>query len=637
MPDIRNIAILADIDAGKTTLAEQLLFACGEIRSPGRVDDGSAHTDSLPVERERGISVASFTVSVYYKGIKINIADTPGHIDFFAETERAIMAVDAAILIVSSVEGLQARTIYLWSILQRRKIPVVVFINKTDRVGSNFMSVLNDLKNTLSQDFVIFNTPVGEGTKSVRIADTVPSDSLDKIAETDDLLLDRYLAGQADLNEFYVKAVQLFRSCMIYPVICGAALYSMGITELLDIIAEFFPSPSIRDTGLSGFVYKVEHDKKMGRAAYIRLFSGELRSRMPVEIRDNVYKISQIKSLSGKSDCGYVGSGDIAAIYGLNGIKTGDFLGNSPFSDIYSMMPLLKVRVLPDDESYYPRLADAVNELCVEDPLLNVEWYSGVRELNISIAGKIQIEILRSIMLSRFGIPVSFSRPSVIYKETPAKSSVGFDAYTMPKPCWAILKFLIEPMPAGYGFSFSSEVPNDKLFYRYQEHVRRALPDALKQGLYGWEVTDLRITLVDGEHHIVHTHPLDFYVCTPMALRNGFVDSGMRLLEPFVTFNINAPKECESRILEDVSDMRGSCGEISRYNNFVYISGEAPFSEINEYPLRLSMLSKGKASINSSFIDYRPCPEETKVSVPYRGVDPLDRAKYILSVRGAIK
>jgi len=275
--------------------------------------------------------------------------------------------------------------------------------------------------------------------------------------------------------------------------------------------------------------------------------------------------------------------------------------------------------------------------LSAEDPLLCAQWNKAERELCVHIMGTIQLEILQSMILERYNIRISFGKPSVIYKETITKPAMGHVDYTMPKPCWAIMDFELTPAPKGSGVHFESAVRDDQIFYRYQSQVRQAIPDALRQGMFGWEVTDLNIRLVAGNHHTVHTHPLDFIVATPMGIMDGLRKAEPILLEPMLSVSVSVPEELGNRIIRDFMQMRGEYDTpVIRDGRFL-LEGLLPAATSLEYPVELAAFSSGRGMISMHVSGYRPCPPELGATANRRGVNPLDKAKFILWIRGALE
>lgn len=626
MENIRNVGIFAHVDAGKTTVTEYMLYLSGETHAVGGVDSGTAATDFLGIERRRGISVRAAGVSFLWGDCRINLTDTPGHVDFISEVERSMQIIDGAVLVLSAVEGIEAQTEVIWNALKKAGIPTVFFVNKTDRAGADAEAV----EAAITAEF---------GARLFHPCD--PRDDL-ILASGDEALLDRLLSGDPPTREETDRALAgAVSSGLAFPALRGSALKGEGIDALLDAIKFYLPAPKLSE-GLSAVVAGIGHDRVMGKTALVRMYGGSLSNRDGVTIPSTgeLQKISQVRRRGAKrySDIGSVSGGDIAQLCGLPGLKIGDIIGEKPPIPPVSLSePLLRVKVVPERDGEYTPLVQALSELSDEDPKLNMQWESETRELFISILGRIQLESISALLDERFALHPSFGPPSVIYKETPSKTGEGFDSYTMPKPCWAVLRFLIEPLPRGSGLEYSSVVENNKIFYRYQHQVEQALPGALRQGNYGWEVTDLRVTLIDGGHHTIHTHPLDFVTCTPMAILDGLRNTGTTLLEPMQRVRITVREDLGGRVIRDILDMRGEFDSPVIKKGSFTLEGLLPVSTSMDYPAEIGIMSGGRGLMSASFAGYRPCPVELGATTPYRGICPLDRAKYILKIRGAIQ
>ncbi|WP_255315284.1 GTP-binding protein [Paenibacillus barengoltzii] len=642
-----NVGIFAHVDAGKTTTTEHILYTSGRIRTPGRVDDGTALTDSLEVERQRGISVRAAMTNFTWKGTQVNLIDTPGHVDFLSEVERSLRVMDCAVLVISAVEGVQAQTEMIWNALLKLRIPTILFVNKMDRVGADPDAVLAQARKYLSPDIVPVQHPLGMWQDYQGAADlwsaggeaaaadagsleaftAARSGLIEALAERDEALLGAYLSGEDVAEERWERcAEEQARSARIYPLLYGAATKGMGIAELLDAMVRYFP-PAEGDPEAppSGVVFKIERDKTMGRMAYVRLYEGSLRNR------DTVYnytqnlseKVTQIRKIDGtrSEDIGLLRAGDIAAVCGLSHVRIGDVLGRPDAvpAEAKLAVPLLTVQAHPANEAEYRAVAEALQELSDEDPLLDVQWLQEERELHVKVMGPIQLEVLSSVMESRYALKVTFGKPSVIYKETPKQAGEGFIAYTMPKPCWAILRFQIEPGPRGSGLVYEARVRDEDLLPQYQNEVARRVPEALQQGLYGWEVTDLKVTLVYGQHHVWHTHPLDFAVATPMGIMNGLANTGTQLLEPILHVRIVVPEENAGRVMNDLVQMRGRFEPPQLQGERVLIEGHVPLSTSLDYPIELSSYTKGRSTFASSFAGYEPCPPDVHAERVRRG------------------
>jgi len=648
---IINIGVLAHVDAGKTTLTESFLFQSGVTKNMGNVDKGTAQTDFLAIEKERGISVRSAASTFFWKDVQINLIDTPGHIDFSAEVERTLGVLDTAILVVSAVEGVQAHTENIWLALKEHKIPTLIFINKIDRLEADTERVLEEIRTELTEDIVVLQESENEGEgEKVKTIDCwnrnkIQEQTIESIANTDDAILEKYLNEDTvtflELDKALKIAIHRFQ---LLPVLMGIAKNGSGIKDLLDAVVNYMPQAkgSIENT-FSALVFRVDHDEKLGKVAGLRIFDGQISNRDLIvnATQKTEEKVSLIKRYqAGKlEDCSTVSAGDIAAICGLAETQVGDVLGsgNGVPEQVKLNSPLLTVKVSAQNEKDYPALAEALRILSVEDPALQFEWLREDKELHIRIMGWIQIQVLEEILETRFKIKAKFDDPSVIYKESPKKSAEGFARYWMPKPCWAIIKLKIEPGEAESGLVYESLVGVNDVKQKYQKEVERTISRALKQGPKGWEVTDLKITFIAGEDHEVHSRPGDFSIATPMAIMDGLVNSGTKFLEPYLWYSIKAPDDLLGAITSDIIQMRGSFESPKIEDGKFFLEGLVPVASSMDFPVRLSSRSGGKAKIKTRFHSYKECTDEQGVIRPYKGISPLDEAKYILKARKAIQ
>jgi len=648
---IRNIAIMAHADAGKTTITEQFLYLSGQTRQPGNVDKGTAQTDFLPVEKERGISVSSSHTSFQWQDTRINLIDTPGHVDFSADVERIMRIPDGVILVISAVEGVQAHTETLWRALRERQIPVIFFINKIDRVGADTAAVILAIQKELEIKPLPLQEVGGEGENEVTLRnvwnpDFMSNKLVEQVVESNERLLNSYLEGIEPLfQEVDSQLIRQIQSCDIYPLLFGSAKMGLGVEELLNTIVGYFP-----DAGgdpqkpLSALVYAIGHDKVMGKITYVRLYNGQINNREVIfnETQGTEEKVTQVRrNFPGKfEDIGTVEAGDLAGICGLKSAGIGDWLGVTDAeipAGVKLRTPLIIVQVKAVNNKDYPALAAAMQELSAEDPALEFEWLREESELQVKIMGWIQMEVLERILADRFGIEAKLENPTVIYKETPSLTGEGFVRYWMPKPCWAIMKFRIESGERGSGVVYQSLVPVNNMQQKYQNEVERTIAAALKQGIKGWEVTDIRISLIEGEDHPMHSRPGDFVIATPMGIMDGLVNTGTTLLEPMVRYKIEAPEDLLGIIAGDITNMRGLFDSPEIHNERFVLTGELPLATSLDYPVKLSSRSGGKARISTNFAGYRECTDEQGVIRPYKGISPLDTAKYILKARGAMQ
>jgi small GTP-binding protein len=648
---MKNIAVVAHADAGKTTITEQFLYLSGQTRKRGDVDHGTTQTDFLPVEQERGISVRSAHTTFLWNNTRINLIDTPGHVDFSADVERILRIPDGVILVISAVEGVQAHTETLWAALRERQIPVILFINKIDRVGADADSVIGAIVRDLKIRPVCLQEISGEGGNEVSVnslwsAEFMQEGLVEHIVASDEILMQDFLEGkEPGFRVLDQQLARLIHSCDVYPLLFGSAKLGLGIRQLLDAAVDYFPAPG-GDPGkpLSALVYDIGHDKIMGKIAHVRLFSGRITNREVIfnQTRQVEEKVTQVRRIfPGRyEDTGMAQAGDLAGISGLSSARVGDILGSYQEGvpgEVRLRTPLITVQLKAVNGKDYPALAEAMTELGAEDPALEFEWLRDEAELHVKIMGWIQMEVLERILSDRFGLMARFENPTVIYKETPSGKGEGFVRYWMPKPCWAIMKFLIEPGERGSGVVFRSTVPVNDIQQKYQNEVERTIAASLKQGIKGWEVTDLRITLIEGEDHPMHSRAGDFAVATPMGIMNGLVNTGTTLLEPMIGFQINATEDLLGVVTSDITRMRGSFDSPLMDSGRFTLQGLLPLATSLDFPVKLSSRSGGKARISTHFSGYRECTDEQGVIRPYKGISPLDTAKYILKARRAIQ
>lgn len=629
--------LLAHVDAGKTTLTERLLAHSGAIRNPGSVDAGTTHSDTMPVERRRGISVKSACMRFSHKDTQIDLIDTPGHADFSAEVERSVWALDLAVLVVCSVEGVQPQTELLFSALKKQNIPVIFFLNKTDRTGA-------DPKRTLEQIHRLL-TPKA----------AFPDDAdgiTDLLCDEDETMLERYLEGEIFPEGFLRK--RLFEKAgegSLYPVLTGSALRDEGVEALMDAMVACAPMPTPVGE-LSGIVFAAQQHKALGRGLWVRLYGGSLENRSSISIPDgtdpitleqksNQLKITQIWSPDGVPS-GKVSAGEIGILYGLGDTPIGTILGKpdllprkvAPGS---LRTPVITVQAIPENPEEMQALRQACEILAGEDPMLKTRYIRSLEELHLSVMGTIQLEILEELLEERFSLKVRFGEPAIIYKETISQPAEGYVAYLAPKPCWAILRFQIEPGERGSGVQFASTVPVRTIQARYQNQVAQAIPLALNQGRLGWEVTDVKITLIDGGEHKFHTHPLDFIVATPMAIQDGLVKGGSVLLEPILDIRFLLPQECVGRVMSDINTMRGEVIQSFGEDDRVILDALVPVSTSLDYAVTLASATGGRGAMSIRLHGYRECPLEFGTVTARRSVDPLDTSKYILAARNALE
>jgi ribosomal protection tetracycline resistance protein len=651
---ILTLGILAHVDAGKTSITECLLHHSGATKALGSVDKGSAITDDLSMEKSRGISIKASAVNFSWNNNLFQLVDTPGHIDFAAEVDRSLSILDGVILVVSAREGIQAHTLNLWESLIERKLPVIIFFNKIDRDGVDIEQVFLDFEKDLGAKLFALNYPDMSDPDEPKLLSftncdehtdsTILDKSMENLAECDDAFLEKYLEGDvSDLEQILEKGKQHIKMGALYGALFGSAKLGLGIEELLNSISSLIPQPKSYYSKPAAKIFKVKYDEKKGRLAYIKLYGGILKSKdvIPSQQLDKDIKINQIfkPQLGDLVQVAELHPGEIGLITTSEIILSGDVLGTENLEDQYSKISaaVLGVQVIPSNEKDYQKLGEALEILHVEDPILDFKWFKEEREFHLKILGPIQIEVLKENLAQRWAIEAQFEQPKVIYRETPSKSAEGYVRYWMPKPCWAIMTFLIEPAPLGSGISFTSKVRTSDISNKYINEVKRAIPWSLKQGIHDYEVTDLSITLIEGSEHTVHSNPGDFLLATPMGVLRGLENAGTDLLEPMYAFEIKANQNLLGPVSSDLNQMHAQIDAPVFDNDFFILRGRVSVAAAMNYAIKFNATTSGKGRLKLSLDGYKKTKTTEDKIRSYKGVSPLDESQWILHRRGAFK
>ncbi|MFT5618541.1 MAG: ribosomal protection tetracycline resistance protein [Arenicella sp.] len=651
---VLTIGILAHVDAGKTSITECLLHHSGATKSLGSVDKGSAITDGLSMEKSRGISIKASSVNFTWKNTVFQLVDTPGHIDFSAEVDRSLAILDGVILVVSAKEGIQAHTLNLWESLIERKLPVIVFFNKIDRAGVDVEQVFLDFEKDLGAKLFALNYPDLSDSDSPKLLSftdcgnhlesVILDKSMENLAECDETFLEHYLEGNiSDLNQILENGKQKIETGLLYGALFGSAKLGLGIEELLNSISTMIPQPKNGFLTPVAKVFKVTFHEKKGRLAYIKSYGTVLKSKDVIQSQqlDKDIKINQIfkPQLGDLVQVSELHSGEIGIIATSDNILSGDILGSENLTNPYSEISkaVLGVQVIANEDKDYQKLGEALEILNAEDPILDFKWFKEEKEFHLKILGPIQTEVLREDLVQRWAIEAEFRKPKVIYKETPSKSAEGYVRYWMPKPCWAIMTFLIEPAPLGSGISFTSNVRTSDISNKYINEVKRAIPWSLKQGIHGYEVTDLSITLIEGSEHTIHSNPGDFLLATPMGILRGLENAGTDLLEPMYAFEIKANQDLLGAVSSDLNQMNAQIDSPVFEHNFFTIKGKVSVAVAMNYSIKFNATTSGKGRLKLTLDGYQKTTTTDDKIREYKGVSPLDEAQWILHMRGAFK
>ncbi|RNC28765.1 MAG: Elongation factor G [Candidatus Dichloromethanomonas elyunquensis] len=619
--NLRNICLAAHVDAGKTSLAEQILFQTGTVRKIGSVDDGSSYFDCSPIEIKRGITIFSELSSVFWHDCKINLIDTPGHFDFVSELERSLSVVEGVVLIISAVDGIQQHTELIWELVKTHKIPTIFFINKSDRPDVNIQAVFDQIKKNLTPQAVLFRADHGKQFTSFFDITPEKTEFMEWIAEKDQKILTKYLEDEELSSADLLGSFQnLFRVYEVFPVLAGSAKTGRGIPELLDAIVELVSGPTYNQREekepAAVKIFKIKNENKTDKLAYVKVLTGQVGVRDTlINSNQEACKITKIRAFVGNK-CTFperLCTGDIGILSGLKDITAGEVLGTDlPQAEM--MLPRLwQTQVKPVSEADWPKLHNALLTLNEEDPLLDYEWETQTKEMYIHIMGSIHMEVLETLIHIRFGIQVQLTPPVVSYHETISGRSRGSCHYE-PKKHYAEVEIELEPNLRGRGNVFFSCISTDDLPIQYQKAVEKSIPEALRQGvLIGSPVKDVKVKLVGGRHHLEHTHGGDFRIATIRAVQQALENNRILLLEPVTVFKITVPKDLAGRVMADIAKMKGECHDPQMMNGSVEITGRVPLSTSMNYPLELTALSGGRGQIIVKPVGFQLCHNQEEV------------------------
>ncbi|AGZ42572.1 elongation factor G [Actinoplanes friuliensis] len=627
MPSL-NLGILAHVDAGKTSLTERLLLHAGVIDHLGSVDAGSTRTDTLDLERRRGITIKAAVVSFAIGDLTVNLIDTPGHPDFIAEVERVLGVLDGAVLVVSAVEGVQAQTRILMRTLNRLRIPALIFVNKIDRTGAR--NLLTELRTRLTPAAVALDTVHDAGTPAAHVGPWTDPALGNVLADHDDKLLTALVTGEhVDLQ--HELAAQT-RRALVYPVLSGSAITGAGVPELAAALTTLLPAASGDPDGpLSGTVFKVERGDAGEKIAYARLFSGTLR------VRDRT-PTGRVTALTVFTDAGArrgscATAGSIAQLRGLPAVRIGDALGTPPPAAGHLFAPpTLETVVEPADPADRGALYAALTELADQDPLINLR-----HDLALSLYGEVQKEVIQATLADAYGLHVTFRETTTICVERPTGTGEATEEIGTG-PFLATIGLRVEP---GTGITFGLGVELGSMPPAFFKAVEEAVHDTLTQGLHGWQVTDCAVTLTRNGYWARQSHSHgtfdksmsstagDFRLLTPLVLMEALRRAGTRVLEPIHRFTLELPADLLGTVLPVLGALRGVPLQTDLHGTVCVVEGDLPAAHVHEMQQRLPALTRGEGVLDATFDHHAPvtgpAPRRTRTDH-----DPLDRKNYLL-------
>ena len=628
---VLTLGIFAHANAGKTTITEHLLYHTHVIDKIGRVDTGNTVTDNMKVEQERGITVRDSIVSFELNDKTIQLIDTPGHVDFSAEVERAISVLDGAILVISGVEGLEAQTYTIWRALKEKKVPVIIFINKMDRKGANYDKVISELQNNLGVNTLTLTHVIQNEDGSLLIHNSKLEDIIEEVSMVDDNILEQYVNGELiSVEDIASRIIELTHNCELFPVIGGSALIDVGIDDLVNSIARYIPTTKKKiDKDLSAFVFMVRINSK-GKNVYLKILNGSLGIRDVIHTKaDKNEKVKALYIADGSKliSTEKVYSGDIAIVQGLD-VKCGELLGSKDGFDKYIsfVKPLLTMEINPVEKKDTIELMNALKILNEEDPYLDVRYNEKTNSIFCSLMGEVQTQVIKTLIEERFGIKVNIENPIIIHKEVPTVKASAKATYTTVSG----IGLEVTPLERGSGFRYVSKVSTDFLHLKYQRQIERLINYYRKQGLKGWELTDMEVALIDGQFDSMGSDPMHFNIITPLALFRCLKQAKMKLLEPISKFIITIPENDLSSVIKLISSKNSTYEITKHFDEFITLEGEAPAANMLNFPLELSMTTSGRGTY-SSFISQYEISKNQDASIDFIGPDPRNETTFVIN------
>jgi elongation factor G len=669
---LRNIGIMAHIDAGKTTVTERILFYTGRTHRIGEVHDGQATMDWMAQEQERGITITSAATTTTWRDHRINIIDTPGHVDFTAEVERSLRVLDGAVALFCAVGGVEPQSETVWRQAEKYEVPAIAFVNKMDRIGADFEGVVESIEQQLGTNPVPLTIPIGSGEtfeglidlvhdKAVYIDEAsqgavireeeIPDDLRDradaarlflveKASEHSEELLEKYCAGEeisVDELKDSLRRSTLARS--IVPVLCGAAFKNRGVQRLLDAIVDYLPSPvdlpPIIGTCLEGhpieripkpegrlaaLAFKVVADRHSGNLVYLRVYSGTLEAGSYVynATQRRKQRIGRLLRMHANrvEAVEAVPAGDIAAAVGLGDTVTGDTVcvENEPIvlEAIEFPAPVISVRIDPASRADRDKLGKALGLLATEDPTFTVTQDSETRQTVIAGMGELHLEIIVDRLKREFGVHAEVGAPEVAYRETirnAVEVNHKFAKQTGGRGQYAHVVFDLEPLAPGSGFEFLNKITGGVIPREYIPAIERGVIDAMSRGVYaGFPVVDVRVTLKDGSHHEVDSSERAFRTCGSMAFKQGVLDDTPAILEPVARVNVAAPQEFSGAVTGSLCSRRGRIVKMDLKGDVQHVMGMVPIAEMFGYATEVRNLTQGRGSFTMAFEHYEAVP-----------------------------
>jgi elongation factor G len=659
---IRNIGIIAHIDAGKTTTTERILFYTGRTYKIGDIDEGNTQMDWMEQEKERGITIVSAATTAFWKDHRINIIDTPGHVDFTAEVERSLRVLDGGITVLDAEEGVQSQSETVWRQADKYRVPRLCFVNKMDKLGADFLHTVKTIVDRLGANPAIMVLPIGSentfkghvdlltrqsyiwgsdelGAK-FDVKDEVPEDMKDqveeyrnklieKIAETDDALLEKYLSGEEPTIEELKKALRAaVIAYKLVPIYCGSSLRNKGVQPLLDAVLDYLPSPMdlkevkgtnpktgaeemrqlVPEEALSGLAFKIQNDPHVGKLTYFRVYSGKILSGSYIynSNKDTKERVGRLLLMHAnqREEIKEAYAGEIVAIVGLKDTITGDTLCDEAkpivLEEISFPEPVISLAIEPKTKSDQERLGLSLKRLMEEDPTFRVKTNHETGQTIISGIGELQLEIMVDRMKREFNVEANVGAPQVAYKETIEKMAEAEGKYIKQsggRGQYGHCYLRLEPQPRGEGYEFVNAIKGGAIPAEFITSVQKGVAETLDNGvLLGYPVVDVKVTLYDGSYHDVDSSDIAFKIAASMAFQSGSKKAGLTLLEPIMKVEITTPSEYMGEVIGDISSKRAQISGTEERGTATVILAMVPLAELSGYATQLRSITQGRAS-----------------------------------------
>ena len=669
----RNIGIMAHIDAGKTTTTERILFYTGVNHKIGEVHDGAATMDWMEQEQERGITITSAATTCHWKGYRVNIIDTPGHVDFTVEVERSLRVLDGSVAVFSAKDGVQTQSETVWRQADHYHVPRIAFINKMDTVGADFLRAVKTMEDRLHANALAMQLPIGKQDTFTGIIDLlerkaevylsddgtqyevreVPEDMKDlveeyrdkiieKAAEGDDALMEKYLEGvEPSIEEVKASIRRQTLNCDLFPVFCGSAYKNKGIQMLLDAVLDYLPAPtdvpavkgtdpktgeeitreSSDEAPMAALAFKIMADPFVGKLAFFRVYSGIMKQGTYIlnstkGKKERVGRILQMHANNRKEiECAY--SGDIAAAVGFKDVTTGDSLCDENHPIILEKMefpePVISVAVEPKTKADQEKMGTALQRLAEEDPTFKVHTDPETNQTIISGMGELHLDIIVDRMRREFKVECTVGKPQVAYRETIRKTVEAegkFIRQTGGHGQYGHCWLRLEPMEAGKGFEFANEVVGGVIPKEFINPIQAGVEAAMEDGVVaGYPMVDIKVTVYDGSYHDVDSSEMAFKVAGSMAFKEGAKKADAVLLEPYMNVEVDVPEEYMGDVIGGLNSRRGRIEGMESENGESRIKGFVPLSEMFGYATGLRSATQGRGTFTMTFDHYEEVPK----------------------------